>query len=210
MHNEQAAQGWHYSMGDGSTHGPVSLDGLRRLIESRKLASHHFVHHATLNEWRAIAEVPELSAAKPIPPPPTVQAPPVATRATFMPDERPAFTRATISRDPRVRSMIATLASLYAVLTVFFLIGALIQLQHGLLSQEFRSGIASAILLPIFVIGAIVVYALPAVVAYLREHRNLIPILIVNVVIGWTLLGWCAALAWAFSSDVPASKRIRA
>ncbi len=45
------------------------------------------------------------------------------------------------------------------------------------------------------------VYFLPVGIAYLRFHKNLVPIAILTVVLGWTFLGWLAALLWALNSD---------
>mgnify|MGYP002677113770 CR=1 FL=1 len=42
------------------------------------------------------------------------------------------------------------------------------------------------------------VYFIPTYVAYKRNHRNKVPILVVNILFGWTLIGWGGALAWAF------------
>ena len=50
-----------------------------------------------------------------------------------------------------------------------------------------------------FVISAliIVVYFVPALIANLRDTENVEAILLVNLVFGWTVLGWIAALIWA-------------
>ena len=48
---------------------------------------------------------------------------------------------------------------------------------------------------------AVVLYFLPALVAIDRAHRNAIAICVLNVLLGWTFLGWVAALVWAFTSD---------
>lgn len=47
-------------------------------------------------------------------------------------------------------------------------------------------------------------YFLPTLIAAKRNHRNLASIAIVNVFLGWSLLGWIVALAWSFSSNVEA------
>lgn len=47
-----------------------------------------------------------------------------------------------------------------------------------------------------FAVGA-VVYCIPAIVARAREHRQMIPIVLLNLFLGWTLLGWVVALVWA-------------
>ncbi len=38
---------------------------------------------------------------------------------------------------------------------------------------------------------------LPAIVAYKRKHRNAVPIFVVTLCLGWTIVGWIAALIWA-------------
>lgn len=46
------------------------------------------------------------------------------------------------------------------------------------------------------------VYFLPPVIAYTRKHKNVVPILILTTFLGWTFLGWLAALLWALNSDI--------
>jgi hypothetical protein len=43
-------------------------------------------------------------------------------------------------------------------------------------------------------------YFLPAIVANNRKHPNSGPILVINLLLGWTFLGWVGALVWALSS----------
>ena len=47
-----------------------------------------------------------------------------------------------------------------------------------------------------------VLYFLPAILA--RDKADATPILLVNLFLGWTIVGWFAALIWAISSDRPA------
>jgi Superinfection immunity protein len=51
----------------------------------------------------------------------------------------------------------------------------------------------------IFVILGLAVYFLPTVVAGGRGHHNAGAILILNLFVGWTFLGWVGALVWAFT-----------
>lgn len=46
-------------------------------------------------------------------------------------------------------------------------------------------------------IGLFVGYFLPSLIALLRRHPNGCAILVVNLSLGWTLLGWVVALAWS-------------
>jgi Superinfection immunity protein len=41
------------------------------------------------------------------------------------------------------------------------------------------------------------VYFLPAIIALARHHHQRIAILVLNLVAGWTLIGWVVALVWA-------------
>jgi hypothetical protein len=42
-------------------------------------------------------------------------------------------------------------------------------------------------------------YFAPTIVAGIRRHHNMGPLVVVNVLLGWTLIGWVVALAMAFS-----------
>ena len=46
-----------------------------------------------------------------------------------------------------------------------------------------------------------VVYFLPAIVAWRRNCRAYYGIAVVNLFLGWTLVGWVVALAWAASGE---------
>src|SRR5438477_7015589 len=45
-------------------------------------------------------------------------------------------------------------------------------------------------------------YVLPTILAWKKTHR--MPILLLNLLLGWTLLGWVGALVWALV-DTPAN-----
>jgi hypothetical protein len=65
----------------------------------------------------------------------------------------------------------------------------------------------SAILaLPIFLIiliaiAAFAIHFLPAIVAGNRHAKNFVWILLINIFLGWTLIGWIVALVWALSDE---------
>ena len=48
-----------------------------------------------------------------------------------------------------------------------------------------------------FFIVFLIAYFFPAIVAGVRRHHNEGAILVINFFLGWTLVGWFAALAWA-------------
>ena len=43
---------------------------------------------------------------------------------------------------------------------------------------------------------------LPAIVAAYRHHRNRVAIGIVNLLLGWTLIGWVVAFIWACTANI--------
>jgi Superinfection immunity protein len=45
-------------------------------------------------------------------------------------------------------------------------------------------------------------YFLPFLVADRRRHRNAGAIFVLTLCLGWTFLGWVAALIWAFTDNV--------
>jgi len=48
-------------------------------------------------------------------------------------------------------------------------------------------------------------YCLPAAFAVLRRHHNAGAIAALNLLLGWTLLGWIAALVWSLTAVQPAA-----
>jgi hypothetical protein len=50
-------------------------------------------------------------------------------------------------------------------------------------------------------------YFLPAMVAGFRGHQHVWPIFWLNLFLGWTLIGWVAALVWCAMPVKPASSR---
>lgn len=46
-----------------------------------------------------------------------------------------------------------------------------------------------------------IIYILPYIVAALREHKQVGAIFILNLFLGWTFIGWIAALIWACTNS---------
>jgi len=46
-------------------------------------------------------------------------------------------------------------------------------------------------------------YFLPFIVALVRGKRNSLAILLLNLLLGWTLIGWVGALVWAVLVESP-------
>ena len=59
---------------------------------------------------------------------------------------------------------------------------------------------------PIFGFG-FVLYFLPAIIAFVREKRDAVSILVLNLLLGWTMIGWIIALVWALKQDATVAIR---
>lgn len=55
------------------------------------------------------------------------------------------------------------------------------------------TGLASLILLA--------VYFIPTIIAICRKHDNTVAIILVNILLGWTFIGWVVALIWSVTSQ---------
>lgn len=47
----------------------------------------------------------------------------------------------------------------------------------------------------------IAIYFLPTIVAFLTHHKNKLSIFFLNLLLGWTFIGWVIALVWAAKRD---------
>lgn len=53
----------------------------------------------------------------------------------------------------------------------------------------------------LIVILCVGMYLLPAFIAATRKKRNAGAITLLNILAGWTILGWIAALVWSATND---------
>ncbi|MBF0675593.1 superinfection immunity protein [Pseudomonas sp.] len=47
----------------------------------------------------------------------------------------------------------------------------------------------------------VMLYFLPTVIACLRNHANVVAILLLNLLLGWSVLGWIGALIWSATAQ---------
>ena len=88
---------------------------------------------------------------------------------------------------------VRTSAALPALIMTMLAIAISDGLAQGLTDEEeIAIGIIFLVLLGIFLI--------PTMVAFIRGHPNRWPILLINIVFGFTILGWFGALIWAASA----------
>lgn len=62
-------------------------------------------------------------------------------------------------------------------------------------------------LIMLLIVGA-VLYFVPAIVALARHHANAPAIVVLNLLAGWTFIGWVGALVWAISTPQPPSTNV--
>ena len=53
----------------------------------------------------------------------------------------------------------------------------------------------------ILFIGVVAMYFLPAIIAHHRRHLSSGTIFLVNLALGWSVIGWIVCFAWACSGN---------
>ena len=56
----------------------------------------------------------------------------------------------------------------------------------------------------IFWLAMLGLYFLPTFIVNIRNHHNGTAIAVLNLLLGWTLIGWVAALVWSLTATRPA------
>lgn len=79
------------------------------------------------------------------------------------------------------------------VLSVLAISVALIAAMGFALNNSFMDAVLGAIV----AVVTIIIYFVPTIVAATNRQRNVSAILILNLFLGWTFLGWVIALVWA-------------
>ena len=52
------------------------------------------------------------------------------------------------------------------------------------------------------VVLILLLYFLPAIIAHVRRHRQIAAITLLNLLLGWTGLGWVLVFFWSWSPNV--------
>lgn len=53
----------------------------------------------------------------------------------------------------------------------------------------------------VFVLILVVLYFIPSFIAKSRNHNNKGAIIALNILLGWTFIGWVVALVWALTNN---------
>ena len=57
--------------------------------------------------------------------------------------------------------------------------------------MEITAGIIGVVL-------ALFIYFLPTIIAIARKHINVLAIFVLNLLTGWTFIGWIISIVWSF------------
>lgn len=60
----------------------------------------------------------------------------------------------------------------------------------------------------LFILGCATIiglYFLPSITASTRKHSNKNAIFVLNILMGWTVIGWVMAMVWAFTANTKTS-----
>lgn len=59
----------------------------------------------------------------------------------------------------------------------------------------------SSVLVVTVLIGILALYLLPSIFAFQRGKKNKLAILLLNILLGWSLIGWVGSLVWSVMVD---------
>jgi hypothetical protein len=82
------------------------------------------------------------------------------------------------------------------MLIIYFLGGINFTIESGM------AGAVTAFNGFIFFMALWFCYFIGGVIAYIRGHRQRVAISVLNVLSGWTVIGWIVAIVWACTADV--------
>ncbi|MBW4055914.1 MAG: superinfection immunity protein [Proteobacteria bacterium] len=71
----------------------------------------------------------------------------------------------------------------------------------GLAWAADKEGASNTGLILVALLPFLFIYFIPAIIGYSRKKDNKTSILLLNLFLGWSLIGWVVALIWATSKD---------
>lgn len=87
--------------------------------------------------------------------------------------------------------LIGAILALVAVCSLFFGLDTTATVESGLSVPTF-----------FFVVFGLMVHFIPTFIAVKRKHKNQLAILMMNILLGWTLILWFVAIIWACTDNV--------
>jgi len=64
----------------------------------------------------------------------------------------------------------------------------------------FGIGGSELAIIGVVLLAGLPLYFLPSIVAGVRRHHNLFGVVLLNLFAGWTMIGWIAAMIWAWAA----------
>jgi len=68
-----------------------------------------------------------------------------------------------------------------------------------LVDRQFLQHFGPAVLISL----SLLLYFLPSILAVIREKSNVLAIFALNLLLGWSVIGWVGALVWALTKETP-------
>lgn len=62
------------------------------------------------------------------------------------------------------------------------------------------AGAGMGVFTMVLMLVGVVIYFVPAFIAFKREHPQKVSIILLNVLLGWSVIGWVGSLIWAFTN----------
>ena len=72
---------------------------------------------------------------------------------------------------------------------------------QGPKGEQMDTETAEVVWVLLVIAACFAVYMIPTWIAMFRGHRNHLAIFALNLLLGWSVLGWVAALVWALMAD---------
>ncbi len=70
--------------------------------------------------------------------------------------------------------------------------------------MPFKIGPLELVLMTPMVLVGLAVYFLPTIFAVFRHHANALAIFLIDLLLGWTVVGWIGALVWTLATPAAA------
>ncbi len=64
------------------------------------------------------------------------------------------------------------------------------------------NGILDVIVMVVMWLLAVAIYFLPTFCAIDRKHKEIDAIIVLNLLGGWTIIGWIVAVTWSYTTNV--------
>ncbi len=58
-----------------------------------------------------------------------------------------------------------------------------------------------ALIFAVLMLISVIIYFAPSLIAIVRDHKSVLALLALNLLLGWTFLGWVAALVWSLTDQ---------